>query len=63
MSSMPLYMNAAAVKEEKVERLKMVIVQAISYYYAERTFEKPVESLLGETLQAYGQDGSQVFME
>ena len=58
MSSMPLYMNAAAVNNDNIERLKMVIVQAVSYYFAERTFEKPVESLLGETLQAYGQDGS-----
>ena len=35
----------------------------MSYHFKEHTFEKPIESLLGETVQAYGQDGSKMYME
>ena len=63
MNTMPVFFNAASVTNDKVERMKLVIVQAISYLYVEHTFEKPIESMLGETVQAFGQDGSKIFME
>lgn len=44
MSTMPLYLNAAAATNDKVERMKYVIVHAVSYLYADHTFQKPVES-------------------
>jgi len=44
MSTMPLYFNAAAATNDKVERMKLVIAQAVSYIYSDHTFEKPVES-------------------
>ena len=43
--------------------MKLVMAYSISYYYADKTFEKPVESMLGETVQAYGQDGSKIYIE
>ena len=62
-TTMPLYLNYAAATNDKVERMKFVIAHAVSYLYVDHTFEKPVESQLGETVQAYGQDGSCVYME
>ena len=63
MTTMPYYFNAAAATNDKIERMKMVITQSISCHFDNKVFEKPVESLLGETIQAYGQDGSQIYME
>ena len=62
-TTIPLYLNYAAATNDKVERMKFVIAHAISYLYVDHTFEKPVESQLGETVQAYGQDGSCIYME
>ena len=61
--NMPLYLNAAAATNDQLERLKMVIVTAVSFLYCDKYFEKPLESMLGETLQAYGQDGTRVYVE
>ena len=60
---MPLYLNAAAATNDHIERFKLVICSAVGYLYADKYFEKPLESILGETLQGYGQDGSSFFVE
>ena len=60
---MPIYFNAAAAIDDPLERMKLVISSAVSYLYKEHSFEKPTESQLGETVQAYGQDGSRLFLE
>ena len=54
MRTMPLYYNAAAATDDKIERMKLVIAQSINYFYPDKTFEKPIEPGLGETLQAFG---------
>ena len=63
MSTIPFYYNAAAATDDKLERMKLVISQFVSAFFDNKAFEKPVESLLGETIQAYGQDGSKIYME
>ena len=63
MSTMPIYFNAAAESGDPLERMKLVIASSVSHLYQDHSFEKPVESVLGETVQGYGQDGSSVFME
>ena len=54
MSTMPIYFNAAAASDDPVERMKFVIASSVSHLYQDHSFEKPVESLLGETVQGHG---------
>ena len=54
MSTMPLYLNAAAANTDNLQRMKLVITQSIACFFSNKAFEKPVESALGETVQAYG---------
>ena len=63
MSTLSYFYNAAAASNDPIERMKLVITHSFSYFYPDKSFEKPVESELGETLQAYGQDGCKVFLE
>ena len=62
-SVFPVYINHAAGITDPVERLKLVMVSSISFFYPEKIFEKPLNPILGETFQAYGQDGAEIFME
>ena len=62
-SSMPIYFNYAASLTDPVERLKCVMVASISYIYCEKLYQKPLQPGIGETYQAYGQDGALIFYE
>jgi len=55
--------NRAALTKDPVERMKCVITGTIAYFYFEKIFEKPLNPILGETFEAYGQDGSKIYME
>ena len=59
----PLYLTAAAMSSDAIERMKLVMTQSISYIYPTHCFDKPLNPILGETLQANLEDGAQVFME
>lgn len=59
----PLYMNAAALSADPVERLKFIMCSTVAFIFPTHQFEKPLNPILGETFQAEGQDGSKVFME
>ena len=59
----PIYLNAAALATDPVERMKYVMVTSLSFVYPCHTFEKPLNPILGETHQAYFDDGSYVYME
>lgn len=48
----PLYINRAASITDKVERVKLVITAAISPFYINLSFLKPLNPILGETIQA-----------
>jgi hypothetical protein len=39
------------------------MVNSIAFFYPSKICEKPLNPILGETYQAFGQDGSSVFME
>jgi len=53
-STMPIYLNRAAMTSDPVERMKLVISHSISFFYKEKIFEKPLNPILGETFQARG---------
>ena len=61
--SSPIYLNYAASLSDPVERVRLVMVNSISYYYLGNIFEKPLNPVLGETYQAIAGDGSGVFAE
>jgi hypothetical protein len=62
-STFPIMFNRAALSKDPVERMKCVITGTIAYFYFEKIFEKPLNPILGETYEAYGQDGSKIYME
>ena len=62
-STMPLYMNRAAQSTEPVERMKHFMCAKLSYFFYAHQFSKPLNPILGETFQAYGQDGTKIYFE
>jgi len=59
----PLYMNRAALEKDPIERMKYVMIESLSFLYPCHVFDKPLNPILGETMQGYYEDGSQIFME
>ena len=62
-NTFPVYLNKASKTTDPVERLKLVMTANFSYFFYAQRFEKPLNPILGETFQAYAQDGSKIFME
>ena len=62
-STMCVYLNKAASIQDPLERIKLLIAHNLSFFYKEKIFEKPLNPILGETHQAYGQDGAMIYME
>ena len=62
-STMPIYLNYAASLSDPVERMKCVMVASLVYIYCEKLYQKPLQPGVGETYQAYGQDGAEIFYE
>ena len=62
-SCMNIYLNHAASLDDKVERVKLLIVASMASSYHDKIFEKPLNPILGETYQSYGQDGSSIVFE
>lgn len=58
-----IYFNKASLEKDPVEKMKYTIVGSIAYFYFEKIFEKPLNPILGETYEAYGQDGSMIYFE
>lgn len=59
----PLYMNAAALTTDPVQRMKLVMTTSLSFLYSCHRFDKPLNPVLGETYQGYHDDGTEVCME
>ena len=59
----PIYMTRAALATDPIERMKMVLVTSISFLQPCHVFDKPLNPILGETLQARLGDGTHVFLE
>lgn len=61
--SSPVYLNAAALTTDPVERMKLVMTSTLAYIFPAHMFEKPLNPILGETYQAVLEDGTEIFME
>lgn len=59
----PYIMNAAALAEDPIERMKLLITAGVSHMEPCNTFEKPLNPILGETYHAYMDDGTQIYCE
>eukprot|EP00826_Nyctotherus_ovalis_P002050 TRINITY_DN10389_c0_g1_i11.p1 TRINITY_DN10389_c0_g1~~TRINITY_DN10389_c0_g1_i11.p1 ORF type:complete len:455 (-),score=103.04 TRINITY_DN10389_c0_g1_i11:136-1500(-) len=59
----PRYLSEASMKQDPVERLKLVMAFAISGLYCEMQQLKPFNPLLGETLEGKFSDGTRVYLE
>ena len=62
-ATMPVYLNYAASLNDPLERMKLVMVQSLNWYYYTSIFEKPLNPILGETFQGVGQDGAKFYLE
>ena len=45
----PVFLNAAALSENPLERMKFVMCNTLSYIYPTHFFDKPLNPILGET--------------
>lgn len=59
----PIYMTRAAQATDPVERMKFVLVTSISFLQPCHVFDKPLNPILGETLQGTLIDGTTVCLE
>ena len=58
-----MYLTAANFASDPVERMKYVIVLSLSFIHPVHMWDKPLNPILGETLQGGYADGSKVYME
>jgi hypothetical protein len=54
----PIYMTKAALEKDPVERMKYVLIESLSFVYPCHVFDKPLNPILGETLQASLEDNT-----
>jgi hypothetical protein len=59
----PAYLNAAALAEDPVERMKYVMLCSVAFIGNCHSFDKPLNPILGETYEGSLPDGSHVYME
>lgn len=59
----PTYMTAAAMTQDPIHRMKLVMTGSLSFVYPCHRFDKPLNPVLGETYQGYHNDGTNVYME
>lgn len=59
----PYIMNAAALAEDPIERIKLLLTASVSHMEVCNTFEKPLNPVIGETYHAYMEDGTQIYCE
>lgn len=57
------YLTRAANTDDPVERMKLVITSTIAFLYPSHQFEKPLNPILGETLEEFLDDGTTIFLE
>ena len=59
----PIYLMAAALNPDPVEKMKHTMLTSLTYIYPTHTFDKPLNPILGETVQGTLDDGTQVYLE
>ena len=57
----PIYLTAAALSNDPLQRMKLVMTNSLSFIYPTHCFDKPLNPILGETYQAVHEDGSQIY--
>ena len=57
----PIFVMKAAQTENPIDRMKYFVASTISSFYYMNLFLKPLNPILGETLQATYSDGSKVY--
>ena len=57
------YMPIAAAEVDRLERFKLVIAMTVAGLHLTLSQAKPFNPLLGETIQAHWEDGTQAFLE
>jgi hypothetical protein len=59
----PLFMNRAAMSPDHLERFKLVVTAILGSFLWTNTFLKPLNPILGETLEGEYNDGTKVWAE
>ncbi|KAM3145464.1 Oxysterol-binding protein 4 [Paramecium bursaria] len=59
----PLYVNRASKMQQPLEQLKLVITATISSFYTNLSFNKPLNPIIGETVEGTMNDGTQLYAE
>ena len=59
----PFYLNKAAFAKDPIERMKFIMVSTISFLLPAHQFEKPLNPVLGETIQRELDDGTKCYFE
>jgi hypothetical protein len=59
----PVFLNAAALTKDPIERMKLVISASLAWIYPTHTFDKPLNPVLGETYQGELLDGTKIYCE
>ena len=60
---MPIFLNYAATLTDPLERMKLFMTQNIAQQYYDFILSKPLNPILGETFQCFGQDGASIYIE
>ena len=59
----PLYINRASLISNKIERFKLIISATIASFYINCSFHKPLNPILGETVNGHMDDGTTMYAE
>ena len=59
----PIFLTRAALSTDPIERMKFVMTTSLSFLQPCHVFEKPLNPILGETMQGKLADGSSIYME
>ena len=59
----PYYMKKAYEAEDPIQRFKYIITNTISAFYYITMFLKPLNPVIGETLEGYYPDGTKIYCE
>ena len=63
LGCMARYFNAAALTDDPVKRMKLVMTASFAFVYPRHSWGKPLNPILGETYQSYLPDGGKLYVE
>lgn len=62
-STGPVYLRRAALEQNPIERMKLVITFVVSGMHQVASMRKPFNPIIGETFEGVWPDGSKIFVE